>query len=171
MSPEQDAEEAYEQGGDDHNAVGEDFAVTEVGQQHGGEAHAGEDGDIDLGVSEEPEEMEPEEGAAVAVGVEGSVDEVSGGKEEAGAGVAVAEEEQEGSEEDGEGDDGEDGGGEPAPDGKGEAVPGHAGAAELEDGGECVDGAEHGRDGEYGDTGEPEVHAESLTRACARYSA
>ena len=48
------------------SAVGEDAAVAEVGQQHGGEAQAGEDGDVDLGVSEEPEEMEPEERAAVA---------------------------------------------------------------------------------------------------------
>ena len=66
VSPDQDAEEADEQGGGDHGAVGEDSAAAEVGEEHRGEAHAGEDGDVDLGVSEEPEEMEPEEGAAVA---------------------------------------------------------------------------------------------------------
>ncbi len=43
--------------GGDHEAVAEDAAMAEVGQHHGGEAHAGEDGDVDLGVSEEPEEM------------------------------------------------------------------------------------------------------------------
>jgi hypothetical protein len=66
--------------------------VREVREQHGGEAHAGEDGDVDFGVSEEPEEMKPEERAAVGAFVEDSVDEVSGGKEEAGACVAIAEE-------------------------------------------------------------------------------
>ena len=66
VSPEEDAEEADEERGGDHGAVGEDAAVAEVGQQHRGEAEAGEDGDVDLGVSEEPEEMEPEERAAVA---------------------------------------------------------------------------------------------------------
>ena len=66
VSPEQDAEEADEQRGDDHRAVGEDAAVAEVGQQHRGEAEAGEDGDVDLGMSEEPEEMQPEQRGAVA---------------------------------------------------------------------------------------------------------
>ena len=84
VSPEQDAEEADEEGGGDHGAVGEDFSVAEVGEEHGGEAEAGEDGDVDLGVSEEPEEMEPEERAAVAAVVEDAVDEVAGGEEEAG---------------------------------------------------------------------------------------
>jgi hypothetical protein len=52
--------------------------------------------EVNLGVSEEPEEMEPEEGAAVAPLVDYAVDEVSGGEEETGAGVAVAEKEQDG---------------------------------------------------------------------------
>ena len=34
MSPEEDAEEADEESGGDHRAVGEDFAVAEVGQEH-----------------------------------------------------------------------------------------------------------------------------------------
>jgi hypothetical protein len=62
--------------------------------------------------------------------------------------VAVAEEEQERGEQDGEGEDAEQGGGEPSPDGEGKALPGHAFAAELDDGGEGVDGAEGGGDGE-----------------------
>ena len=66
VSPEEDSEEADGEGGVDHGAVGDDSSVGEVCQQHRGQAHAGEDGDVDLGVSEEPEEMEPEEWAAVA---------------------------------------------------------------------------------------------------------
>ncbi len=160
MSPEKDAEEADEEGGDDHRAVGEDFSVAEVGQQHGGEAEAGKDGDVDLGVSEEPEEMEPEERAAVAAFVDDAVDEVAGGEEEAGSSVAVAEEEKDGGEQDGERDDAEEGCGEPSPDGEGEAFPGHAVAAVADDGGEGVDGARGGGDGEESDGDEPEIHAE-----------
>src|SRR5579871_3464439 len=141
MSPEQDAEEADHEGGGDHGAVGEDSAVAKVGEEHRGEAHAGEDGNVDLGVSEEPEEMEPKERGAVAFGMEDSVDEVAGWEEEAGSGVSIAEEHQERGEEDGEGDNAEDCGREPSPDGEGEAVPGHAFAAVLDDGGEGIDGA------------------------------
>ena len=72
--------------------------MAEVGEEHGGEAEAGEDGDVDLGVSEEPEEMEPEERAAVPAFVHDAVDEVPCGEEEAGVGVAVAEEEEDGGE-------------------------------------------------------------------------
>src|SRR6266436_3896534 len=63
------------------------FARQMVASQLRTLAEAGEDGDVDLGVSEEPEEMEPEEGAAVAAAVEDSADEVAGGEEEAGVGV------------------------------------------------------------------------------------
>jgi hypothetical protein len=89
VSPDEDAEEADEECGGDHEAVGEDAAVAEVGEDHGGEAHAGEDGDVDLGMAEEPEEMEPEEGAAVAAMLEeDAVDEVlpRGGRSRCGGG-------------------------------------------------------------------------------------
>src|ERR1700733_6268270 len=131
MSPEEDFEEADQEGGCDHGAVGEDFSVAEVGEEHRGEAKAGEDGDVDLGVSEEPEEMEPEERAAIAAAVEDVVDEVcvyhkTGGEEEAGVGVAIAEEEKDRRGENGEGEDAEERGGEPSPDGEGKTLPGHA---------------------------------------------
>jgi hypothetical protein len=45
-------------------------------------------------MSEEPEEMEPEKGTAVAALVQDVVDEIYGGEEEAGVGVAIAEEKQ-----------------------------------------------------------------------------
>ena len=152
MSPDEDAEEADEEGGGDHEAVGEDAAVGEVGDDHGGEAHAGEDGDVDLRVAEEPEEMEPEErGAVAAVLEEDAVDEVLRGEEEGRVEVAVAEEEEESGEEDAEGEDAEQGGGEPSPDGERETLPGHAVAAEFDDGGEGVDGGDGGGDGEEGD--------------------
>ena len=144
VSPDEDAEEADEQGGGDHDAVAEDFAAAEVAEEHGGEAHAGQDSDVDLRVAEKPEEMEPEERAAVAGGVEGSIDKIAEREEEAGAGVAVEEEEGERGEEDGEGDNGEHGGGEPRPDGEGESFPRHAGAAVGDDGGEQVDSSENG---------------------------
>jgi len=138
--------------------------VGEVGEDHGGETHAGEDGDVDLGMAEEPEEMEPEEGRAVAAMLEeDAVDQVLCGKEEAAVKVSVAEEEKECGEEDGEGEDAEEGGGEPSPDGEGEALPGHALAAQIEDGGKGVDGSDGGGDGEDGDAGKPEIHPEALT--------
>ncbi len=82
--------------------------------------------------------------------------------------VAVAEEEQDGGEQDGEGEDAEQSGGEPSPDGEREALPGEAFAAELDDGGEGVDGAEGGGDGEEGDAGQPEIHADALAGAGER---
>ncbi len=79
--------------------------------------------------------------------------------------VAVAEEEQESSEEDAEGEDAEEGGGEPSPDGEGETLPGHAFAAKFDDGGEGVDAACGGGDGEDRDAGQPEIHADALAGA------
>ena len=95
MSPHEDAEETDEERCGDHSSVGEDSAAAEVGKDHGSEAHAGKDGDVDLGVSEEPEEMQPEERRAVAGeagGVDDSADEIAGGDEKAGAEMAIAEE-------------------------------------------------------------------------------
>ena len=153
VSPDEDAQEADEQRGRDHRPIGEDAAAGEVRQQHRGEAHAGKDGDVDLGVSEEPEEMQPEQRGTVAfIGVKDAVDEVARGEVEAGAGVAVAEEQQERGEQDGEGDQGEQRAGEPSPDGEGQALPGHAVAAEPDDGGEGVDCAGSRSDAEQSDT-------------------
>ena len=90
VSPEEYAEQTDEQSGSDHRAISKDAAVAEVCQEHRCKAHTGKDGDVDLGMSKEPEEMEPEERASVAFCVKNSVDEVSSGKEEAGSSVAVA---------------------------------------------------------------------------------
>ena len=96
VSPDEDAKEADEQSSEDHDAVAEDLSAAEVAKNHGGEAHAGKDGDVDLWMSEEPEEMQPEERAsipgAMAWIMQNSVGEVAGGDEEAGAGVTVTEE-------------------------------------------------------------------------------
>ncbi len=86
------------------------------------------------------------------------------GDEEAAAEVAVAEEKKESGEEHGKRKDGEQRSGEPSPDRERKAVPGHALAAEADDGGEHVDGADRAADGEERDAGEPEVHAEGLRR-------
>jgi len=59
VSPNEDAEEADEERGGDHGAVGEDAATGEVAEQHRDETHAREDGDVDLRMAEEPEEMKP----------------------------------------------------------------------------------------------------------------
>lgn len=96
-----------------------------------------------------------------------SVDKIAGGDEEAGAGVAVAEEQDEGGEQDGEGEDAEQCGGEPAPDGERKAIPGHAFAAEADDGDEGIDRGHGGGDCEDGDREEPEIHAEALARTGA----
>src|SRR6266851_4571337 len=170
VSPEEDAQEADEQGGGDHRAIGEDPSMAEVRNEHRGEAHAGEDGDVKLGVPEEPEEMEPEEraaGAAVRIGgVKDTVDQVSCGEEEAGSGVAIGEEEEKRGEEDGEGDEAEQCSGEPSPYGEGEAFPGHAVATEADDGDQGIDCGDHGRNREQRNAAEPEVHSEGLPGAC-----
>ena len=168
MPPEQDPEHTDGEGGRNHHPPGDDGTPAEVGEHHGGKSEAGEDGDVDLGVSEEPEEMKPEERAAVAGmsgGVDDSADGITGRDEEGCAGVAVAEEKQQGGEQDGEGEDTEERCGEPSPDGKREAIPRHAFAAQAHDGDERVDGADGGRDGEEGDAEKPEIHAEALSRA------
>src|SRR6185369_577278 len=50
MAPEQDAEEADGERGGDHQAVAKDAAMAEIGEDHRSQAHAGQDGDVDLRV-------------------------------------------------------------------------------------------------------------------------
>ena len=95
VSPDDEAEQADgdEHGG--HDAVAEDATAGEVGEEGSGESHAGQDGDVDLGMSEEPEEMQPEERRAVAVADDVAVDQIAGGDKEARAEMAIGEEQHE----------------------------------------------------------------------------
>ena len=49
-----------------HRAVAEDGLAREDREDVGGDAHGGQDQDVDLGVAEEPEEVLPEERRAAA---------------------------------------------------------------------------------------------------------
>ncbi len=61
MAPNDEAEQADEDGSGGHHAIADDGAAAEIGDEARDETHAGEDGDVDLRVAEEPEEMQPEE--------------------------------------------------------------------------------------------------------------
>ena len=99
VSPDQDAEEADQQRRGDHDAVAEDAAAREVGQQHRHQPHPRQNGDVDLGMSEEPEEVQPQQrGTIAAAGMQGSVDQVACGEEEAGVGMPVRRQQQQRSE-------------------------------------------------------------------------
>ena len=89
MSPDQQSQEGDRDGRQDHGAVPEHRFAREVGDQMRDDAHGGEDCDVDLGVSEKPEQMLPEQGRAAAVPDGFIGDEKPGGDEETGAAEAV----------------------------------------------------------------------------------
>src|SRR5436309_2518675 len=71
--------------------------MAEIRKHHGGEPHARQNGDVDLRMAEEPEEMQPKQWRAVArpsSRMKDAIDEVSRGKKEARSGVAIAEEQE-----------------------------------------------------------------------------
>src|SRR6202020_1783718 len=166
MAPNDEAEQAYEDGGGGHHAITDDGAATEVGNKARDETHAWEDGDVVLRVAEEPEEMQPEERRAVAMADDLAADPVSLGDEEGGAEVAIAEEQHERGEEHGEGEQNEDRRDQPRPYGKGHTAERHAAGALGKDGDENVDRAEPGADAEEADANEPAVHACALAGTC-----
>ena len=162
VAPDAEAEEADEQRGDDHNSVGGDRAAGEIGEQRRGESHAGEDGDVDLGMAEEPEEMQPEHGEPEPSRWRDAVDDFAGGRKKLVPKMAIGEEHGRGDCERAEGDDGEARTDEPGPDGQRKAGQCHALGAEEEDGREEIEGGADGSDAEEADAEEPEIHAGAL---------
>src|SRR5579863_2723353 len=91
MAPNHKAEEADGEHGVDHGFVAEDRFAREDGEQLRAEAHGGQDGDVNLGMAEEPEEMLPQERRAAFVSGELAVD-GDERNEKAGAGVTIEQE-------------------------------------------------------------------------------
>ena len=74
VAPDHEAEEADAQDGVHHRLVAEDRLAREGGEQLRSHAHAGQDRDVDLGVSEEPEQVLPQQRRAALVAHDLAVD-------------------------------------------------------------------------------------------------
>src|SRR5205085_243885 len=61
VAPHHEAHDADTHDGIDHSAISEDGLAREGGEQLRGDTHAGQDGDVDLGMSEEPEQVLPQQ--------------------------------------------------------------------------------------------------------------
>ena len=117
-------------------------------------------------MTEKPKQVEPKQWRAIALVLQqDTVHEIRRGDEKACVEVAVAEQEQQGREQNGERQDDKQGGDEPGPYGQGKPLPLHALAAEPDDGGEGVDGAHGGRDGEHREAEQPKIQSRALTGA------
>ena len=165
MSPDQDAEQPDQQRRRDHGAVREHATAAERRQQHGRETHARQDGNVDLRMAKEPEEVEPEQRRAVAAAVEYPVHEIARRDKETRAGVAVAEEQKQRSEQNGKGEQRQQGRGEPGPYREWQPLPRHALAASVNDRHQRVDSRAGGGEREQRDAGQPEIHPGTLARA------
>ena len=163
MAPDQEAQEADAQDGVHHRFVAEDRLAREGGEQLRSHAHAGQDGDVHLGMPEEPEQVLPEQRrAALMVGDDLVVDHQAGRQEEAGADRAVEQQQHARGKQHGETEQSEDGGDQPGPAGERHAHQGHALAAQVHRGGDEVDGAHQRRAAEDGDAEDPQVLAHAF---------
>ena len=131
-----------------HRVVAEDRLAREGGEDVRRDAHGGQDQDVDLGVTEEPEQVLPEQRFAAA-----------GRQEEVRAGHAVEEQHAEGRGEDRQRQQQQDGGDEQRPDGERQPEPGHARRPHVDDRGDVVDRAHQRRDAEHDQADAPEVLA------------
>ena len=59
MAPDRESEESDGEHGVDHRAIAEDRLARERGEKMRGHAHAGKNGDVNLGMAEEPKEVLP----------------------------------------------------------------------------------------------------------------
>src|SRR5216683_2991954 len=108
MAPNHESEQADGENGVDHGLVAEDRLAREDGKQLRAQAHGGKNRDVDLGMSEEPEQMLPEQRRAAAVTDHLAVDDDQR-HVKTRAGVAVKQQENSRREEDAEREQAEDG--------------------------------------------------------------
>src|ERR1700719_3818203 len=86
--------------GINENSMAE-HGLAHVGDQHvRNDAHTGDDGDVNLGVTEEPEQMLPEQSRPSGVGQDLVVDDEVGGDEETGSGDVIENEQDAGGHQD-----------------------------------------------------------------------
>src|SRR5208282_2250755 len=114
-------------------------------------------------MTEEPEEVLPEQGRTTFVSGELAVDGAERQKE-TGTDVAIHEQKNAGREQNSEGQQAEDGGDEPRPAGQRHAPHAHTLGAHIEGSGNEVESAHERRDAEKSDADDPEVRAQTLTR-------
>ena len=118
--------------GVDQHAVAE-HGAAHVGDQHvGNHAHARNDRDVNLGMSEEPEQMLPEQSRSTRVWQQLITDYESAGDEEAGAGDVIEDQENARWQQNGEGGQAHAGRDEPCPGRQRQAPEAHAFAAHIE---------------------------------------
>ena len=140
-----------------------------VGDQNvGDDAHAGDDRDVDLGVSEEPEKMLPEQSRPTRVRQNLAVDYKIRWDEEAGAGDVIENEENTGGHENRERGQAHDGSDEPSPGAERKPHQRHAFTPHVERSGDEVQRAKQLADTENSNRSRPQNHAKTLSRATDR---
>src|SRR5437868_2607745 len=89
MSPDEETQKTYAEHSEDHRAITEDGFACEGRKNVRGRAHARKDGYVNLRVTEEPEEMLPENGRAALVVDNLVAHDEAARNEEARSGVAI----------------------------------------------------------------------------------
>ena len=138
VSPDHVAEES-----DSHHAIDDDLVAEQrtahaVDQNVGHDADCRQDRDVDLGMTEEPEQMLPQKRRSAGMRLQTIADDESGRDEETGAGDAIEDEKQTCRQQDGEGQEGDAGCDEPSPGADGHARERHAPGSEVECGGDEI---------------------------------
>ncbi len=131
-------------------------------------AHSRHDGDVDLGMTEEPEQVLPQQRRAAGMGLQLIVDDEVRGHKETGTGNVVQNEQNAGRHQHRKRRQTDAGGNEPGPDGERQAHQAHAFAAHVERGGDEVQRAQQLADAEDGDGNRPQDLAGSLSGTCDR---
>src|SRR5262249_25064360 len=126
-------------------------------------SHAGQNGDVNFRVTEEPEEMLPQQSRSAAALDWLSADDQPRRNEETGSGIAVQKKKNHRNQQNTEGEQAEDCGHKPCPAGKRHWHQVHSGGAKLDGGGNEIDCAENGGDTEQANAGEPQVSSKTLT--------
>src|SRR5215470_12474838 len=127
------------------------------------DAHAGQNGDVNFRMTEEPEQMLPQQSRSAAALNRLSADDQSRRNEEAGSRITVQQKEKYRSQQDTEGEQAEDCGHKPRPAGKRHAHPVHSRGAQFDGGGNEINCTEDRSDTEQTNAGEPQVSPNTLT--------
>ena len=154
MSPDHEAEESDGHDGVNHRFVAEDWFAREHGEQLRAHPHGRQDRDVNLRMAEEPEEVLPQERRTASVTRELAVD-GDQRHEEAGAEVAIHEQENATREKNAEREQAQDSRDEPRPAGQRHAHHGHAFGAHVQRCGDEIQRAHQRADAEDRDADDP----------------
>ena len=165
VAPHAEAEETDSAEGVDHGAITEHRLAREGREDVRGHAHAGQNGDVHLGMAEEPEQVLPEERGAALVIDDLVGDDQAAGNEEAGSRAAVEQQQNARCQQNAKGQQTENRGDEPRPAGQRHAHQFHALGAQINDRGDEIEGAHQRGGAEDGDAHDPQRLSGALTRA------